>query len=163
MTEQGMAETFSVHLPDEAATLAMGRRLAEALRRHPGLVRLFGDLGAGKTTLVRGILRGLGHAGPVRSPTYTLVEPYEELAPPVYHIDLYRLADPEELEWLGYRDLASGPALLLVEWPERGDERLGPSRLDVHLEPEGEGRRLTLECRDASLAGTINQVVAGFT
>ena len=158
-----MDEALSVHLPDEAATLDMGRRLAEVLRRHPGLVRLHGDLGAGKTTLVRGILRGLGHAGPVRSPTYTLIEPYEDLAPPVYHIDLYRLADPEELEWLGYRDLAAGSALVLVEWPERGGERLGTPRLDVQLRPEGEGRRLTLACRDEALCGTIDQLVAGLT
>ncbi len=158
-----MDEALSVHLPDEAATLDMGRRLAEVLRRHPGLVRLFGDLGAGKTTLVRGILRGLGHAGPVRSPTYTLIEPYEDLVPPVYHIDLYRLADPEELEWLGYRDLAAGSALVLIEWPERGGERLGTPWLDVHLRPEGEGRRLTLACRDEVLCGHINQLVAGLT
>ncbi len=158
-----MHEALSVQLPDEAATLAFARRLAEALRRHPGLVRLFGDLGAGKTTLVRGILRGLGHAGPVRSPTYTLIEPYEHLAPPVYHLDLYRLADPEELEWLGYRDLASGEALVLVEWPERGGERLGPSRLDVQLQPEGEGRRLELACRDGTLCSLIDQVLAGLT
>jgi len=162
VSDSGSKSARRILLANEAATLALGRALAPALARRPGLVRLFGDLGAGKTTLVRGILQGLGHAGPVRSPTYTLIEPYEGLALPVYHLDLYRLADPEELEWLGYRDLAAEAALRLVEWPQHGGERLGPSRLDMHLHHEDGGRRLELECRDEALCAMIDQALADF-
>ncbi|RMG31890.1 MAG: tRNA (adenosine(37)-N6)-threonylcarbamoyltransferase complex ATPase subunit type 1 TsaE [Gammaproteobacteria bacterium] len=152
----------SVALPDEAATLALGRRLALPLARHPGLVRLEGPLGAGKTTLVRGLLRGLGHSGPVRSPTYTLIEPYEGLAVPVYHLDLYRLADPEELEWLGFRDLVVEKALLLVEWPERAGDRLPDPVLEIGLHfRDSEGREARLVPRQEALARTLIQSLAG--
>ncbi len=103
-----------------------------------------GDLGTGKTTLVRGILRGPGHTGPVRSPTYTLLEPYELGAMCLYHLDLYRLSDPEELEYLGLRDLLDGRSLLLVEWPERGRGALPAPDLVVHIEHAGEARSLDL-------------------
>src|SRR6056297_3323471 len=111
-------------LADAAATEALGAALAGPLRRacesRAVVLHLAGPLGAGKTTLVRGLLRGLGHRGAVRSPTYTLIEPYDELTPRVYHLDLYRLGDPEELDYLGLRDLLTGDTLLLIEWPERG-------------------------------------------
>lgn len=100
------------------ATAALGAELARAL---PASCRidLTGEIGVGKTTLVRGLLRALGHTGPVRSPTYTLIEPYQVADRRLYHLDLYRLSDPAELEYIGLRDLLSDAAVLLVEWPER--------------------------------------------
>ncbi len=130
-------------LADAQATEALGAQLAHAVT--PGIIYLNGDLGAGKTTLARGLLRALGHAGKVRSPTYTLVEPYTLEACPVYHLDLYRLADPEELEWLGLRDMLADNALLLVEWPGRGGDFLPPADLSVDLEYAADGRVASLE------------------
>lgn len=109
-------------LPDAAATEAAGAALASLWSRDPRalhLVALEGELGTGKTTLVRGFLRGLGFTGRVRSPTYTLVEPYEIDAAKVFHLDLYRLGTAEELELLGFRDMDRQDTLILVEWPER--------------------------------------------
>jgi len=133
-----------IELAGEAAQLGFGARLAEALDGRCGIVFLRGDLGAGKTTLVRGLLRALGHQGPVRSPTYTLIEPYEDLAPPTHHLDLYRLGDPEELDYLGLRDLLGGDRLLLIEWPERGAGVLPPPDLELRLSHAPAGRRIAI-------------------
>ncbi len=127
-------------LVDEAATENLGAELAESQRA--GLVWLEGDLGAGKTTLVRGWLRALGHAGPVKSPTYTIVEPYHLDGVCVYHFDLYRLSDPEELELIGVRDYLVPDNLCLVEWPRRGEGVLPAPDLRVSLENAGTGRRV---------------------
>ena len=108
------------------------------------MVYLTGDLGAGKTTLVRGMLRGMGHRGAVRSPTFTLVEPYTCGPLRVNHLDLYRLGDPEELEYIGVRDYLDPGVLCLVEWPERGAGHLPPPDLSVAIAFEGSGRRLEL-------------------
>ena len=132
-----------IRLYGQAAQIAFGQRIAVHLR-PPCTLYLQGDLGTGKTTLVRGILRGLGHIGPVRSPTYTLIEPYELGAMCLCHLDLYRLGDPEELEYLGLRDLLDGRSLLLVEWPERGRGVLSSPDLVVHIEHAGEARSLDL-------------------
>ncbi len=134
---------MEIELPDADAQTAFGARLGSNLPARL-VVYLEGELGTGKTTLVRGILRGLGHQGPVRSPTYTLIEPYELARARVYHLDLYRLTDPEELEYLGLRDLSAEQALLLVEWPDRGIGALPPPDLTIHFDYRPDGRHLRL-------------------
>ena len=129
----------------EAAQLRLGAALARAC--PPGrrlLIFLDGDLGAGKTTLVRGFLQGLGHEGSVKSPTYTLVEPYDIAGRRVYHLDLYRVADPGELEYLGLREMLAEPAILLIEWPQQGAGWLPNADLHVRLEHAGDARHVAI-------------------
>ena len=133
-----------IELPDEASTLAWGARLARRFE-PPFRVHLVGELGAGKTTLSRGILRGLGHEGSVKSPTYTLVEPYRLGELDLFHFDLYRVSDPEELAYIGIEDYFTAPALVLVEWPDRGVDWLPPPDLRCQLTVSGNGRQLCLE------------------
>jgi tRNA threonylcarbamoyladenosine biosynthesis protein TsaE len=140
------AEPFSRFLADEAATIAAGARLAQRLPAA-ALVFLQGDLGAGKTTLVRGILRGLGYAGSVKSPTYTLLEPYELPSCLVYHFDFYRIADSQELDFIGLDELVESAALKLVEWPERAGNRLPEPDVVVRMQVEGEGRSIDIQAR----------------
>lgn len=130
-------------LPDPEAQLAFGVRLATLL--PPRLILyLEGDLGTGKTTLTRGVLAGLGHRGAARSPTYTLLEPYELADRRLNHLDLYRLGDPQELEYLGLRDLLAEDAVWMVEWPEHGRGVLPPPDLTIAIEYATSGRRLRL-------------------
>jgi len=125
-------------LGDEAATLAAGAALAGQLQAGD-VVTMTGDLGAGKTTLVRGLLQALGHEGEVPSPSFAIVQPYEDIDPPVWHADLYRLNDPSELAELGLDSLGDG--ILIVEWPERAGEGAWPDALRLSLEILGPSRR----------------------
>ncbi len=124
--------------------VAFGRQLAEASQGW-GVFYLEGDLGAGKTTLSRGILRGFGHEGAVKSPTYTLVEPYEMEKYSVYHFDLYRLGDPEELDFLGVREYFGTHALCLVEWPVRGKGFLPSADVIIRISHCPESRIVEVE------------------
>ena len=120
----------------------LGTWLAAELRTSH-LIYIRGPLGAGKTTLVRGVLRGLGHDGAVKSPTFTLVEPYTLSAFTLYHFDLYRLQQPEELEFIGWRDYLDA-GVCVVEWPEQGGRVLPEPHLDVMIEPTDHGRNVIL-------------------
>ncbi len=137
-------------LPDENATLALGAALANGL--EPGLVvYLRGELGAGKTTLVRGALRALGFEGRVKSPTYALVELYEVSRLHLHHFDFYRFQDPKEWIDAGFRESFNGRTVSLIEWPERAGGMLPPADLDIALELHGTGRSAALT--SSSLAG----------
>lgn len=150
--------SLTLDLPDEAATERLGARLAQALPRLR-LLYVRGPLGAGKTTLVRGLLRALGHAGAVKSPTFTLVEPYALEGFTLYHFDLYRLEDPEELEFLGMRDYLQGNDVCVVEWPERAGAVLPLPDLDVMIRlNNNRGRSVQLEAHTEAgeaLLGTL--------
>ena len=135
---------------DEAAMLVFGNMLYTAMA-HEGVVFLLGDLGLGKTTLSRGVIRASGHQGAVKSPTYTLVEAYEDGESFIYHFDLYRLSDPEELEYLGIRDYFSKVMLSLIEWPEKGVGALPSADLEIALSIKKMGR--LLEFRSMSKKG----------
>ncbi len=132
---------MKLKLRGEPAQEALGRQLA-GLLRPPLILYLEGDLGTGKTTLTRGILRGLGHRGPVRSPTFTLLEPYDLDRWRLFHLDLYRLVDPEELDYLGLRDLLDQDSVLIVEWPQRGGLDLPQPDLEIRLAYQADARVL---------------------
>ncbi|MFK7830958.1 MAG: tRNA (adenosine(37)-N6)-threonylcarbamoyltransferase complex ATPase subunit type 1 TsaE [Congregibacter sp.] len=139
-------------IDDEAGMIDAGRGFANALEEGTSLF-LSGELGAGKTTFARGIARGLGHVGAVKSPTYTLVEPYLDLEKPLYHFDLYRLGSPEELEFMGIRDYFDAGAMLVLEWPERAGDFLPVPDLEISIVVSGNRRALTAKAR--SQAGDI--------
>ena len=135
---------YQVELNSEDEQLAFGGRLAGAL--IPGVVVfLRGDLGVGKTTLCRGVVTGMGFEGKVKSPTYTLVEPYEVAGQMLYHFDLYRLGEPTELEYMGCRDYFDETSICLIEWPERGDGVLPEADLVLEILVQGRGRRLVCQ------------------
>ena len=133
----------TLYLADEQAMSDFGTRIARVTQGH-GLIFLVGNLGMGKTTLSRGIIRGLGHVGAVKSPTFTLVEPYEIGDIRAFHFDLYRLVDPEELEFLGIRDYFDDDALCLIEWPDKGAGFLPKPDLTITISPHNTGRLLKL-------------------
>ena len=144
----------SYDIDDDAGMRALGARLA---RHCPGslVVYLYGDLGAGKTTLVRGFLQGLGYTGKVKSPTYSLLETYELPGRTLYHLDLYRLSDPEELEFIGIRDLMDGKSICMVEWPARGEGVLPSPDLIIRIEYQKPGRRVHLEANSDDASGLL--------
>jgi tRNA threonylcarbamoyladenosine biosynthesis protein TsaE len=135
----GEPASIRLHLADAAATLALGARLAAVLR--PGLVVfLSGELGVGKTTLVRGCLRALGYRGRVKSPTFALVELYEVSRLYLHHFDFYRFRDPQEWVDAGFRELFGGDGVCLVEWPEKAGDQLPVADLQIWLEHAAVGR-----------------------
>lgn len=135
-------------LPDEAATLALGAQIARILRAGM-TVYLEGDLGAGKTTLVRGVLRALGYTGRVKSPTYTLTEIYSLPGFELYHFDLYRMHDPREWLDAGFREVADGQTVSLVEWPEKAAGLLPPADLRIQLQVLDAGRKVEIVAETA--------------
>ncbi len=134
-------------LDNDELMVAFGERLGLALAACEGAVSVYlqGDLGAGKTTLSRGILRAFGHTGAVKSPTYTLVEPYEFGGRKLFHFDLYRLGDPEELEYMGIRDYFVAPNICLIEWPERGFSLLPVADINLQITTAPVGRHILLQ------------------
>ena len=144
-----MPDDLSVELPDEAATLRLGGALAEGAQ--PGLVLyLSGELGAGKTTLARGLLRALGYTKRVKSPTFALVELYTVSRLNLYHFDFYRFEDSSEWVSSGFREYFNSESLCAVEWPERAGGLLAPADLEVQLEFAGEARRARLVARSGT-------------
>ncbi len=130
-------------IPTTTAMEKLGANLARAVCYGRCVVHLYGDLGTGKTTLVRGFLRALGHQGIVKSPTYTIVEPYNFDKYTVYHFDLYRLGDPEELEYLGIRDYLD--AICLIEWPEKGRDFTPKPDIEIYLSHHKTARILEIQ------------------
>ena len=151
--------SLNTFLPDEAATLDLGRAIARAI--EPGLVFfLSGELGAGKTTLVRGVLRGLGFEGRVKSPTYTLVELYTVSRLDLHHFDFYRFQDPREWLDAGFRETFNGRNVCLVEWPEKAAGLLPSPDVEIALESSGSGRNATLRAGSPRGARCLTQVAA---
>lgn len=139
-------ERIRAVVENEQSMERLGGCLAPLLGQHL-LLTLEGELGAGKTTLVRGLLRGAGFSGAVKSPTFSLVEPYELASGKLFHFDLYRLKDPEELEYIGMRDYLSAPALSVVEWPEKAGDFLPVSDIHIMIKRTGQGREINLQAR----------------
>jgi tRNA threonylcarbamoyladenosine biosynthesis protein TsaE len=136
-------------LLDERGLIALAQCLAAAISGSGGVIHLQGDLGAGKTTFARALLGALGVASRIKSPTYSLLESYDSPALRIHHLDLYRIAAPDELEFLGLDDLTSGPFLLVIEWPERAGDALPAADLVVHLAHAGSRRELVFEPKSA--------------
>lgn len=147
-----------MHLPDEAATRALGARLARVL--DPGMsLHLRGDLGSGKTTLVRGLLRGLGYEGRVKSPTYALVELYTVSRLNLYHFDFYRFNDPKEWLDAGFREYFNDASVCLVEWPEKTAGVLPDADVDIAFDFAGDGRDVRVRAGTESGKACLNRLM----
>jgi tRNA threonylcarbamoyladenosine biosynthesis protein TsaE len=154
---------MSLAIADPQATRTVGAALARALQavETPFVIALEGELGAGKTTLVGGLLNALGFKGHARSPTYTLIEPYDLAGRAIYHLDLYRLTDPQEVEALGLRDLLEPKAVFLIEWPERGGGLLPDFDLRIRIRYRAEsGREIDLLSGSTAGESVVRHVMA---
>jgi tRNA threonylcarbamoyladenosine biosynthesis protein TsaE len=150
-----VTQALKRHLPDADATAELGAQLAQALPWPASgwRVLLVGELGSGKSTLARAVIRALGHEGPVPSPTYTLVEPYEVGQNIIYHIDLYRIVSTDELQFLGFHELGDG--LMLVEWPDRAEGLEQRSDIRIELSLDGAGRLAVIEALSERAAAAL--------
>ena len=146
MKSNNTETNLQVKLANEAETVAFGRLFGEHMTAA-AVIYLSGVLGAGKTTLTRGFVRGMGHQGNVKSPTYTLVEPYELAKWRIFHFDLYRLSEPEELEYMGIRDYFNDDCCCFIEWPEKGAGLLAKADLIINIAYQGEQRVINLHAK----------------
>ena len=142
---------------DESEMVTLGAKVADVLQGGE-VIYLRGELGAGKTTFVRGLLYALGYSGKVKSPTYTLIEPYSIDSWNVYHFDLYRVNDPEELEFMGIRDYCDGESICLFEWPEQGEDMLPSADIILSLTHSDPGRKVNIESKSPQGETILNQL-----
>jgi tRNA threonylcarbamoyladenosine biosynthesis protein TsaE len=151
---------MQILLEDEQKMQVFGEKIAQVIGQinAPLLILLNGDLGAGKTTLSRGILNGLGHRGSVKSPTYTLVEPYDLEVGKVFHFDLYRLVDPEELYDIGFNDYLSESQLCMIEWPDKGGSLLPKADISMQINSNGTGRQVILTAQTSLGSQCVNEL-----
>lgn len=156
--ERDVAERYTAFLNGPEATVKLAEQLAGAL--HGGVIYLQGDLGTGKTSFVRAMLQVLGVTGRIKSPSYSLVECYALPWGAAWHLDLYRIADPDELEWLGLDALDESASLVLIEWPERGQGALPAPDLLIRLQHFGKGRQAVLEARTPQAAAWLDRLPA---
>lgn len=151
---------MQILLEDEQKMQVFGEKIAQVIGQINAslLILLNGDLGAGKTTLSRGILNGLGHRGSVKSPTYTLVEPYDLEIGKVFHFDLYRLVDPEELYDIGFNDYLSESQLCMIEWPDKGGSLLPKADISLQINSNGTGRQVILTAQTSLGSQCVNEL-----
>jgi tRNA threonylcarbamoyladenosine biosynthesis protein TsaE len=151
---------MQILLEDEQKMQVFGEKIAQVIGQinAPLLILLNGDLGAGKTTLSRGILYGLGHRGSVKSPTYTLVEPYDLEIGKVFHFDLYRLVDPEELYDIGFNDYLTESQLCMIEWPDKGGSLLPKADISLQINSNGTGRQVILTAQTSIGSQCVNEL-----
>ncbi|PCJ30416.1 MAG: tRNA (adenosine(37)-N6)-threonylcarbamoyltransferase complex ATPase subunit type 1 TsaE [Gammaproteobacteria bacterium] len=150
--------TMNLYLADESATLALGADIAKHCPKEQFTLHLEGDLGAGKTTFTRGLLRQLGHQGNVKSPTYTLVEQYQLADRAIFHFDLYRVSDPEELDYLGLDDYLSGQSLCIIEWASQGGSYLPKADLVITFSYQEHARNVELTALSESAIQLCKQL-----
>jgi len=156
--ERDVAERYTTFLNGPEATVKLAEQLAGTL--HAGVIYLQGDLGTGKTSLVRAMLQALGVTGRIKSPTYSLLESYRLPWGIAWHLDLYRIADPGELEWLGLDALDESTSLVLIEWPERGQGALPAPDLLIRLQHFENSRQAELEARTPQAAAWLDRLPA---